>query len=106
MLRNQQNLNQKQQQSLQQKLSPQQLQYIKLLQLPTIGLEQRIKEEIEANPVLEEVDPGEYETVSLSEVEEEPKEEEKSNTGQTHFGFMYQIDAFCLSLEPAVEYSI
>ncbi|MAL16731.1 MAG: RNA polymerase sigma-54 factor [Balneola sp.] len=75
MLRNQQNLNQRQQQSLQQKLSPQQLQYIKLLQLPTIALEQRIKEEMEANPVLEEVDPGEVEIVSLSEREEEPKEE-------------------------------
>lgn len=75
MLRNQQNLNQKQQQSLQQKLSPQQLQYIKLLQLPTIALEQRIKEEMEANPVLEEVDPGEGEIGSLSEKEEEPKKE-------------------------------
>jgi RNA polymerase sigma-54 factor len=75
MLRNQQNLNQKQQQSLQQKLSPQQLQYIKLLQLPTIALEQRIKEEMEANPVLEEVDDSEVEVVSLSEREEEPKEE-------------------------------
>lgn len=77
MLRNQQNLNQKQQQSLQQKLSPQQLQYIKLLQLPTIALEQRIKEEMEANPVLEEVEPGEFETVSLSETEEEVKEEKE-----------------------------
>ncbi|SMO46823.1 RNA polymerase factor sigma-54 [Gracilimonas mengyeensis] len=77
MLRNQQNLNQKQQQSLQQKLSPQQLQYIKLLQLPAMALEQRIKEEMEANPVLEEVDPGETETVSLSEVEESPKEEKE-----------------------------
>ncbi|WP_428234804.1 RNA polymerase factor sigma-54 [Gracilimonas sp.] len=77
MLRNQQNLGQKQQQSLQQKLSPQQLQYIKLLQLPTIALEQRIKEEMEANPVLEEVNPGEEETVSLSEAEESPKEEKE-----------------------------
>lgn len=77
MLRNQQNLNQKQQQSLQQKLSPQQLQYIKLLQLPTIALEQRIKEEMEMNPVLEEADPNEYETVSLSETEEEVKEEKE-----------------------------
>lgn len=77
MLRNQQNLGQKQQQSLQQKLSPQQLQYIKLLQLPTIALEQRIKEEMEANPVLEEVNPGETETVSLSEAEESPKEEKE-----------------------------
>ncbi|MBD3615481.1 MAG: RNA polymerase factor sigma-54 [Gracilimonas sp.] len=74
MLRNRQNIGQRQQQGLQQKLSPQQLQYIKLLQLPTIGLEQRIKEEIEANPVLEEADPMEGEAVSLSD-EETPNEE-------------------------------
>lgn len=42
-----------QQQKLQQKLSPQQIQYIKLLQLPTLALEQRIKQEIEINPLLE-----------------------------------------------------
>ena len=38
----------------QQKLSPQQIQMIKLLELPTVMLEQRIKEEIEENVVLEE----------------------------------------------------
>ncbi len=42
-----------QKQSLQQRLSPQQLQYVKLLQLPLAELSQRIKEEIESNPVLE-----------------------------------------------------
>lgn len=47
-------LNLRQSQSLQQKLSPQQIQYIKLLQLPTLALEQRIKAELEANPLLEE----------------------------------------------------
>src|ERR1019366_7732717 len=36
------------------KLSPQQIQLMKLLQLPTIALEQRIKEEMEINPALEE----------------------------------------------------
>jgi len=45
-----------QKQSLQQRLSPQQIQYIKLLQLPTLALEQRIKEEMETNPLLEEAD--------------------------------------------------
>ena len=55
MLRNQQNLGQRLQQGIQQKLSPQQLQYIKLLQLTTQGLEQRIKEELETNPILEKV---------------------------------------------------
>lgn len=55
MLKTGQNISQKQQ--LQQKLSPQQIQFIKLLQLPTIGIEQRIKEEIELNPVLEVAEP-------------------------------------------------
>ncbi|PQJ35942.1 RNA polymerase sigma-54 factor [Salinibacter sp. 10B] len=44
----------KQEQELQQKLSPQQIQYIKLLQLNTLDLDQRIKEELEENPLLEE----------------------------------------------------
>ena len=43
-----------QKQELQQKLSPQQIQYIKLLQLNTLDLEQRIKEELEENPLLHE----------------------------------------------------
>ena len=45
---------QKQVLGLQQKLSPQQIQMIKLLELPSLLLEQRIKQEIEENPVLEE----------------------------------------------------
>ncbi len=47
-------INQRQILSLQQKLSPQQIQMIKLLELPTMQLEQRIKQEIEENIVLEE----------------------------------------------------
>jgi len=42
------------QQKLLQKLSPQQIQLMKMLQLPTVALEQRIKEELEINPALEE----------------------------------------------------
>ena len=49
-----------------QKLSPQQIQMIKLLELPTAMLEQRIKEEIEENVVLEEDHPAES--------DEEPKQ--------------------------------
>ncbi|MCY4170640.1 MAG: RNA polymerase factor sigma-54 [Bacteroidetes bacterium] len=48
-------LNLSQELRLQQKLSPQQIQYIQLLQLPTIALEQRIQQELERNPLLEEV---------------------------------------------------
>lgn len=48
-----QSLSQRQVQTL--RLSPQQILYTKLLQLPTLQLEQRIKQELEENPVLEEV---------------------------------------------------
>ena len=41
-------------QSLSQKLSPQQIQFIKLLQVPTAELDARIEEELEINPALEE----------------------------------------------------
>lgn len=41
-------------QKMSQKLSPQQIQLMKLLQIPTLALEQRIKEELESNPALEE----------------------------------------------------
>lgn len=47
-------LKQKLSQKLLQKLSPQQIQMIKLLEIPTVQLEQRIKKEIEENPALEE----------------------------------------------------
>ncbi len=41
-------------QNLSQKLSPQQIQFIKLLQVPTAELETRVEEELELNPALEE----------------------------------------------------
>lgn len=74
MLRNQQNIGQRLQQGLQQKLSPQQLQYIKLLQLPTLALEQRIKEELELNPILEEREQDE------PRLEQQDSEEPKKET--------------------------
>src|SRR4051812_45617254 len=46
-------LSQSLQQKLLQKLSPQQIQLMKLLQVPTASLEVRIKEEMEENPALE-----------------------------------------------------
>ncbi len=61
-------INQKQILSLQQKLSPQQIQMIKLLELPTVQLEQRIKQEIEDNIVLEE------EERPAEETEEQPQQ--------------------------------
>ena len=46
-------LNQRLQQKLLQKLSPQQILLMKLLQIPSVAIEQRIKQEIEENPALE-----------------------------------------------------
>ncbi|HRG36938.1 MAG TPA: RNA polymerase factor sigma-54 [Bacteroidia bacterium] len=70
-------LRQVQSQKLLQKLSPQQIQLMKLLQLPTIALEQRIKEEMELNPALEEGEDEEEEDTDLeNEFEEETSEED------------------------------
>lgn len=55
---------------LQQKLSPQQIQLMKLLQLPALALEQRIKEELENNPTLEE-DEEENLEIPQENIEEE-----------------------------------
>ena len=41
------------QQSLQQKLSPQQIQLMKLIELSTLELEQKVKDELETNPALD-----------------------------------------------------
>jgi RNA polymerase sigma-54 factor len=82
------------------KLSPQQVQYLKMLQLPTLALEQKIKAELEMNPLLEEgideelemveetVEPAKEETTAAdaadgeaeAKVEEEPKAAEDEYT--------------------------
>ncbi len=54
------------QQKLLQKLSPQQIQFIKLLQIPTVALDTRIKEELEENPALEDLS-----LTNMNEVAEE-----------------------------------
>jgi RNA polymerase sigma-54 factor len=72
-------LSQSLQQKLLQKLSPQQIQLMKLLQVPTANLEERIKEEMEENPALEleEEKHDEYEEAKdeFSEAAEENYEE-------------------------------
>jgi len=60
-------LNLQQRLKLQQKLSPQQIQFVNLLQLNNLSLEQRIQSELEANPMLEE-------TLELSTSAEEQDE--------------------------------
>ncbi len=57
----------RQSQSLQQRLTPQQVQYLKLLQLPILALEQRIKSELEENPMLEETSEDEEREDQASE---------------------------------------
>ena len=67
-------------QSLQQKLSPQQIQFIKLLQVPTAELEGRIEEELEINPALEE---GEEQEQEQEKPEESPAESESEEVPET-----------------------
>lgn len=63
-------------QKLLQKLSPQQIQLMKLLQLPTMALEQRIKEEMEVNPALEEGAPEDVDEDAPQDEDETPELEE------------------------------
>jgi len=63
------------QQKLLQKLSPQQILLMKLLQIPSIGLEQRIKQEIEENPALED---------AAQEGSDEPLSEHDDDSDKEH----------------------
>lgn len=79
-------LKQRLQQKLLQKLSPQQIQVIKLLEIPTMQLDQRIKKELEDNPTLEEgVDYDEEER-------EEPTEEESATQDEEEFTLEDYLD--------------
>jgi RNA polymerase sigma-54 factor len=70
-------LSQSLQQKMLQKLSPQQIQLMKLLQVPTANLETRIKEELEENPALELDDESHDENADeLKDEFSEPGEEE------------------------------
>lgn len=80
-------LRQVQTQKLLQKLSPQQIQLMKLLQLPTIALEQRIKEEMELNPALEEG----------SEADDEPRDEFENDEYEETQSDDNQRDDFALT---------
>ncbi|MGN6647415.1 MAG: RNA polymerase factor sigma-54 [Cytophaga sp.] len=66
------------QQQLSQKLSPQQIQFIKLLQIPAAELESRIEEELEINPALEE---GKEEPLE----DKESGEDEYSDSGEDEY---------------------
>ncbi len=76
-------LSQSLQQKLLQKLSPQQIQLMKLLQVPTANLEERIKEELEENPALEVTEEDHEDGLtddSKDEFESTEEKEEKEGT--------------------------
>lgn len=75
-------LNQRLQQKLLQKLSPQQILLMKLLQIPTTALEQRIKQEIEENPALEmEEDAEEFDQEDETDFEGDAGEDDEAYEG-------------------------
>src|SRR5215216_3500499 len=74
--------NQSLQQKLLQKLSPQQIQLMKLLQVPTANLEERIKEELEENPALEQGEDGHEDADEIKD-EFESEDEEFDPDGST-----------------------
>jgi len=76
-------LRQNLQQKLLQKLSPQQIQMIKLLEVPTLQIEERIKKELEENPALEEG--TEDEEVTPSTEEEDQINDEDKDQDQDEF---------------------
>lgn len=71
-------LKQSLQQKLQVKLSPQQIQLMKMLQIPTMELDQRIKEELESNPALEEGADEEEKPEDQSDMEQQEDQENES----------------------------
>jgi RNA polymerase sigma-54 factor len=80
------------QQKLLQKLSPQQIQVIKLLEIPTVQLEQRIKKELEENPVLE-IESDNPDTVDDTTPLEPEKEKDVDNDEFT-FDDYYSDDEY------------
>jgi len=85
-------LNQRLSQKLLQKLSPQQIQLMKLLQVPTANLEQRIKEELEINPALEESLSDYDEKEDLSEPEQIRDDEDDTYEDTSEDDFADSLD--------------
>ncbi len=70
------------------KLTPQQVQYLQLLQLPVLALEQRIKAELEMNPLLEEAEEPAEEATEISETPESAEPATAEEEGYTFEDFM------------------
>lgn len=75
-----------------QRLSPQQIQLMKLLQIPTIALEQRIKEELEVNPALEEGPEGDDMDDELADLKNEDQEEFDDSNSDDEFSIEDYLD--------------
>ncbi|MCH2084431.1 MAG: RNA polymerase factor sigma-54 [Saprospiraceae bacterium] len=81
-------------QKMLQKLSPQQIQLMKLLQIPTVSLEQRIKEELEANPALEEGNETDEANDLSRETEESFSESEEYNNDEPVREETFELDDY------------
>lgn len=83
-------------QKMLQKLSPQQIQLMKLLQVPTANLEQRIKEELEINPALEEnISDFDQDKESLSEPEQiRDDEDEQYDNNEDDFADSLDVEEY------------
>jgi len=77
------------------RLTPQQVQYLKLLQLPNLALEQRIKTELELNPLLETADEMEQalEQAQPDEAEEGSADEDRTD-GQSKDSDSYTLEDY------------
>ena len=87
-------LKQRLQQKQLQRLSPQQIQLMKLLQIPTIALEQRIKEELEANPALEEGPEGDEFDDELSDLKNDDSEEFEEGDSESSADDEFSIEDY------------
>ncbi len=86
-------LKQSLQYKLLQKLSPQQIQLMKLIQLPTQAFEERLKQEIEENPALE---TGKEETDNLGELSNDDYDD--GNEHMTKKTFRMLLERLFISL--------
>ncbi|MCC7437612.1 MAG: RNA polymerase factor sigma-54 [Armatimonadetes bacterium] len=85
----------------QQRVTPQQVQYLKMLQLPTAALEQAIKQELEANPLLEEAGIFEQDLDSTPEQDLAPRENSSGDDDDD-----FEFDGNSRSADDELDYNI
>ncbi len=94
-------------QTLTQKLSPQQIQFIKLLQIPTIELQTRIEEELSNNPALEEArNEDEFNDAENSADGEENNEEFEEDAGDVDTDALDNEDDYSKDTESLEDISV